>query len=108
MTFKSRISLWIAAVVFDRRLAGGASVFSHIPIPPKKGEIGRRESSTSAPSFAPDRSIGKPFHFNPAAGKIVLVTFVYTTCPDVCPLFTAKLASMQRILEEENVTITFF
>jgi protein SCO1/2 len=101
MTFKLRISMWIAAVFLGVGLLS-TPVFSHIPIPPKKGEIGRRESSTPAPSFVLIDQFGKPFKFTAASGKFVLVTFVYTTCPDVCPLFTAKLASMQRILEEEN------
>jgi protein SCO1/2 len=33
-------------------------------------------------------------------GKAVLVTFVYTTCPDVCPLFTAKFVEIQRQLKK--------
>jgi protein SCO1/2 len=101
MIFKSGISLWVAASSLIVSLVA-APAYSHIPIPPKKGEIGRRESSTPAPSFALVDQSGNPFHFNPVAGKIVLITFVYTTCPDVCPLFTAKLASMQRLLEQEN------
>jgi protein SCO1/2 len=32
-------------------------------------------------------------------GKPVLLFFGYTKCPDVCPLFTAKFASIQRTLE---------
>ena len=101
MTFKSRISLWIAAVSLAVGLLS-TPVFSHIPTPPKKGEIGRRESSTPAPNFALIDQSGKSFKFSAASGKLVLVTFVYTTCPDVCPLFTAKLASIQRILEQEK------
>ncbi len=101
MTFRSRVSLWIAGAALGVGLLS-TSVSSHIPIPPKKGEIGRRESSTPAPSFALIDQFGKPFKFTPESGKLVLVTFVYTTCPDVCPLFTAKLASIQRILEEER------
>src|SRR5918999_6200869 len=101
MIFKSRISLWVGASSLILGLLP-APVYSHIPIPPKKGEIGRRESSTPAPRFALVDQSGKPFHFNPGAGRFVLVTFVYTTCPDVCPLFTAKLAAMQRLLEQEN------
>lgn len=31
-------------------------------------------------------------------GKAVLVTFVYTHCPDVCPLIVANLAAAQRQL----------
>jgi protein SCO1 len=101
MTFKSRISVWVtAASLFAALLTTPA--FAHIPIPPKKGEIGRRESSTPAPSFVLVDQSGKAFHFNPPTGKLLLVTFVYTTCPDVCPLFTAKLASIQRTLEEEK------
>ncbi len=102
MTFKSRIRLGITAASLGLALLLSTPVFSHIPIPPKRGEIGRRESSTPAPNFALVDQFGKPFKFTPASGKLVLVTFVYTTCPDVCPLFTAKLASIQRSLEDEN------
>ena len=31
-------------------------------------------------------------------GKAVLVTFVYTHCPDVCPLIVSSLAAAQRQL----------
>ena len=75
---------------------------AHLPIPPKKGEIGRKEVKTPAPSFTLTDQNGKPFHFKPASGRLVLVNFIYTTCPDVCPLFTARLASIQRILESEK------
>ena len=30
--------------------------------------------------------------------KVVVINFIYTTCPDVCPLETARLAEMQAIL----------
>ncbi len=75
---------------------------AHIPIPPKKGEIGRRETNVAAPSFTLIDQAGKKINFNPASGKVVLVTFVYTTCPDVCPLFSAHFAAIQRALDEEK------
>ena len=78
------------------------AALAHLPMPPKKGEIGRREVKTPAPSFTLTDQNGKPFHFKPAGGKLVLVNFIYTTCPDVCPLFTAKLAAIQRSLEKEQ------
>lgn len=31
-------------------------------------------------------------------GKVVLLNFIYTTCPDTCPLETARLLEVQRIL----------
>ncbi|MBI1995082.1 MAG: SCO family protein [Deltaproteobacteria bacterium] len=79
-----------------------APLSAHLPIPPKKGEIGRKEVKTAAPSFTLTDQNGKPFHFKPASDKLVLVNFIYTTCPDICPLFTAKLAAIQRSLEAER------
>lgn len=32
------------------------------------------------------------------AGKVVVINFIYTTCPDVCPMETARLAEIQEIL----------
>lgn len=33
---------------------------------------------------------------------MVLLAFIYTTCPDVCPLVTASMRSVQRSLEESE------
>lgn len=41
---------------------------------------------------------GAPFSFSSLRGKVVLVAFVYTTCPDVCPLITASMRSVQQKL----------
>jgi protein SCO1/2 len=45
---------------------------------------------------------GKKFQLNDAGGKVAVVTFIYTKCPDVCPLFTANFASIQRALEQKQ------
>lgn len=43
---------------------------------------------------------GKTVHFydDMLKGKIVLINFIYTECGDVCPLETAKLAQVYRLL----------
>src|SRR5436190_17155902 len=33
-------------------------------------------------------------------GKVVMINFIYTSCPDSCPLETARLAEVQDILGE--------
>lgn len=77
---------------------------SHIPIPPKEpSEIGRRVAKKTVADFNLSDQDGKPFKFNSTRGKLVLVTFIFTTCPDVCPLLTAKLAAIQRTLEENKI-----
>ena len=41
---------------------------------------------------------GQPFRLASIKGKIIVVDFAYTTCPDVCPLMTAALRAVQTSL----------
>lgn len=75
---------------------------SHIQGPPKKGEAGQKTVQIPAPDFTLVDQEGKPFSFGSLRGKVVLATFIYTTCPDVCPLLTAKFAEIQRRLKREK------
>ena len=38
---------------------------------------------------------GRQFRLDSIKGKIILIDFAYTTCPDVCPLMTAALRTVQ-------------
>jgi protein SCO1/2 len=77
---------------------------AHVPIPPKESsDIGRRLVNTPVSDFKLIDQDGKPFHFSTARGKLVLATFVFTACPDVCPLLTAKFAAIQRALDAKQV-----
>jgi protein SCO1 len=70
-------------------------------MPPKTpSEIGRREVNVAVPDFKLTDQNGKVFHFADARGKLVLITFIFTTCPDVCPLLTAQFAAIQRTLDK--------
>ncbi len=46
-----------------------------------------------APQFALRDQSGKLVRFSSLRGKTVLVTFLYTHCPDVCPLIASRLNS---------------
>ena len=98
--------LSISRLLVSTTILLGLSVgpaFPHLPIPPKKPEIGRKATQTAVPEFALVDQDGKSFRFANARGKIVLATFIFTTCPDVCPLLTAKFATIQRTLREKNM-----
>lgn len=41
-------------------------------------------------------------------GKVVVLTFIYTTCTDTCPLLTAKMASLQPRLGADFGRRVFF
>jgi protein SCO1/2 len=75
---------------------------AHFPIPPKKGEIGRRVVEKPVNNYVLTDQNGRKFQLSDSRGKILAITFVYTKCPDVCPLFTAKFASIQRVLDQRE------
>jgi protein SCO1/2 len=103
MSSKSNLKRVIVAVLFGAGLLPSVAS-SHIPIPPKEpSEIGRRVVKKTVADFKLTDQDGKPFKFNSTRGKLVLVTFIFTTCPDACPLLTAKLAAIQRTLEEKKI-----
>jgi len=52
----------------------------------------------SAPSFALDSSRGSRTTLTDLRGKVLALTFVFTTCTDTCPILTAKLAEIARSL----------
>lgn len=47
--------------------------------------------ATPAPTFSLKDASGRPFSLVGACGQVVLLTFLYTHCPDVCPLIATKL-----------------
>ena len=53
------------------------------------GAAARR--SDRAPPLALHNYLGQPVNIDSYRGKAVLVTFLYTNCPDICPLITSNL-----------------
>jgi protein SCO1 len=53
---------------------------------------------TTAPALALRNYLGKPVNLDAYRGKAALVTFIYTHCPDVCPLITSNLRVAQNLM----------
>jgi protein SCO1 len=49
------------------------------------------EPARPAPPLALHNYLGQPVNIDSYRGKVVLVTFLYTNCPDICPLITSNL-----------------
>jgi protein SCO1/2 len=49
----------------------------------------------AAPDFALTSQDGKEVTLASLRGKVVAVSFIYTWCPDVCPMLTDKMARVQ-------------
>jgi len=68
----------------------------------------RRQLHLPIPDFSLTDQTGKPCKFQTLRGKVVLVAFVYTTCPDVCPLMTASMRLVQEKLPDRQRGAVFF
>ena len=54
--------------------------------------------ATAAPPIALRNYQGKEVNLDSYRGKAVLVTFLYTNCPDICPLITSNLRVAQNLM----------
>jgi protein SCO1/2 len=61
-------------------------------------EGGRLPAIGPAPEFTLTTHEGRPLALRELRGKVVVVTFIYASCADTCPILTAKLAGIQRRL----------
>jgi cytochrome oxidase Cu insertion factor (SCO1/SenC/PrrC family) len=74
------------------------------PQPPE-----RRDYGNLGGDFALTDQRGRPFRLEQLRGKVVLLFFGYTFCPDFCPMTLAKLAGVGERLgsDKERVRVVF-
>lgn len=56
-----------------------------------------------APDFTLADPKGEEASLKKLEGKIKIINFIYTSCPDACPIVTARLSSLQSILKTEGL-----
>ncbi|QCM03417.1 SCO family protein (plasmid) [Agrobacterium tumefaciens] len=68
---------------------------------------------SEAPSFTLQDAGGRVIGLSDFRGKVVVLNFVYTNCPDVCPLHAERIAELQKMVNQtpmkamvEFITIT--
>ncbi len=80
-------------------LGGWLVVKAHHPASGSSAhEAVRRKVNLPIPGFSLTNQRGEIFEFKTLRGKVVLLSFVYTTCPDVCSLATISMTSVQKEL----------
>lgn len=91
----------LGAVLAAVLAAGPQSVGAHVP--GQELEPARRVAvNVEAPRFTLTDQDGNSFDSaTRLRGKVVAVNFIYTTCSDVCPLFTVEFARLQQALKKE-------
>lgn len=68
-----------------------------------EGELGGKERyfqpiDRAAPSFALRDATGRDVNLADMRGEVVVLHFIYTSCPDVCPLHAEKIADIQAMV----------
>ena len=61
--------------------------------------------NTPAPNFTLTDQNGQPVEFAGLRGKVVALTFLYTNCPDVCPLIATKLGQADQQLGADRTKV---
>jgi protein SCO1/2 len=68
---------------------------------------------SEAPGFTLQDAEGRTVSLSDLSGKVVVLNFIYTNCPDVCPLHAERIAELQAMINQtpmkamvEFVTIT--
>ena len=60
-----------------------------------------------APDFTLNDQYGRPFQLSDQKGKLVLIFFGYTNCPDVCPTTLAQFAQVRTQLGSQAERVRF-
>ena len=81
-----------ALVLISTLLTGPALVQAHEAA---EGDGQRLPTIGAAPDFTLTSQNGGEVTLESLRGKVVAVTFIYTSCPDVCPMLTDKMARVQ-------------
>ena len=107
MRLKLKNSCLVTLLVFT---AGwfASTVTAHEPSKTKTEASHRVTSNAKMPSFTLIDQEGNPFNVeNKLRDKIVAINFIYTTCSDVCPLFTVEFARLQQALRSQTQLNSF-
>ena len=91
-----------------RFLAGaGALCASGLALAHRSKQEARLPQIGPAPEFALIDQDGRQFSSRALRGQIAVVTFIFTSCGDTCPLLTAKLVAIQRKLGRDAPQVMF-
>jgi protein SCO1/2 len=92
------LPLLVVAVVAAGCGSSSAKVVETPPQPKKTFAGGELNPPRAAPKLSLHDASGRSLALSSRRGRYVLVTFLYTHCPDVCPLIASNLNTVLRTL----------
>jgi cytochrome oxidase Cu insertion factor (SCO1/SenC/PrrC family) len=75
---------------------------------PLTGVVGNLlQHQSRAADFALIDQHGAPFHMATTKGKVVLMSFIYTHCTDICPFIALKMKDANALLGSDAANVVF-
>ena len=75
---------------------------------PVSGVVGNLiQHSSPAPDFTLADQNGATFHMAATRGKVVLMSFIYTHCTDICPFIALKVKDASTLLGNDAAKVVF-
>lgn len=97
------MTMWFRLLLLGTVIFGSGNVFAVQP-----GEQAVSANPTlsviaPAPEFTLLDTSGTPVRLSDYRGRVVLLAFVFTTCPGVCPMISKQMAALQDGLKQEKL-----
>lgn len=95
----------ILALLCSALLPAFATGNQEQPVPGVVGNL--LQHSSPAPDFTLTDQNGATFHMAAMKGKVVLMSFIYTHCTDICPYIAVKVKNAYTLLGNDAVNVVF-
>ena len=95
----------LASSMLSKHILAATAVLMSIALLSAHAHKPKDDARLSKIGPAPDITLtdqnGQPFTLAAQRGKVTIVTFIYASCTDTCPLLTAKMVGMQNKLGKD-------
>jgi protein SCO1/2 len=99
----STILLFVGMVILGFLIVVGSTVFAK----PYQFMGSKIDPAAPAPDFTLTDQNGQPYTLSDQKGKVVLIFFGYTNCPDVCPTTLAEFKNLREQLGDQADRVEF-
>ena len=105
---RRRVPAWLLWGISWLLLFVASWGWAHVDTRLAPAKMVRQRIKGQAPELALVNQSGQPLTLTALRGKVVLLTFTYSTCAEVCPLITAAMVTLQQRLTAAERQQVFF
>ncbi len=98
MMRRKRLNSWLTGLLVSAAVVSSAMAHSLKDVEDMlgDGEFYLQIVNRAAPDFTLQDTTGRPVRLADFRGKVVVLYFIYASCPDICPLHSDRIAALQQ------------